>query len=145
MRGGINTYGYVHQNPLRYIDPKGLLAFLLPALPYIPPAAAAVAEVCAVAGAAAWAGYQGLKAWNDAYSAEDASDADDVVGSPDDKKLTPGEVDKLKGAGHDPYDLKPKKNGSKYVLFKDKNGHVIVKPKNGNGPGDPTGLNINNF
>lgn len=24
MRGGINTYGYVYQNPLKYVDPLGL-------------------------------------------------------------------------------------------------------------------------
>jgi hypothetical protein len=72
-------------------------------------------------------------------------DGSDVEGSPGDKKLTPGEIDKLKGKGVDPHDLKPKKGGSRYDLFKDKNGNIIVKPKKGNGPGDPTGLNINNF
>ena len=66
-------------------------------------------------------------------------------GSPDDKKLSNGEIDKLKDAGIDPHDLKPKKGGSKYDLFKDRNGNIIVKPKKGNGPGDPSGFNINNF
>lgn len=62
-----------------------------------------------------------------------------------DKKLSKGEIDKLKKGGVDPHDLKPKKEGSKYDLFKNKKGDIVVKPKDGTGVGDPTGLNINNF
>ncbi len=55
------------------------------------------------------------------------------------KKLTPGEIKKLQDAGKDPHDLKP---NSKYDLFKDKDGNVCVMPKDGSGPGDPTGINL---
>lgn len=57
------------------------------------------------------------------------------------KKLSPGEINDLIKAGYHPHDLKP---NSKFDLFKDDKGNVFVMPKNGSGPGDPTGININN-
>lgn len=60
-----------------------------------------------------------------------------------DKLLSEGEIRKLKDAGHDIHDLKGKKNSSKRDLYKDSKGNIYVKPKGGNGPGDPTGININ--
>lgn len=62
-----------------------------------------------------------------------------------DKKLSKGEIKKLQDNDIDPHDLKPKKEGSKYDLFKDKQGNIKVKPKDGSGPGEETGLNINDF
>jgi len=61
------------------------------------------------------------------------------------KSLSKGEIKKLKKARIDPHSLKPKKHGSRYVLFKDENGNISVFPKNGKGPGDPTGININDL
>lgn len=55
------------------------------------------------------------------------------------KKLSPGEIAKLKEKGIHPHDLKP---NSKYDLFKDKDGDIHVKPRDGSGPGDPTGINL---
>lgn len=40
------------------------------------------------------------------------------------------------------HDLKP---NSKYDLFKDANGNILVKPKKGNGTGEPTDHNINDL
>lgn len=56
------------------------------------------------------------------------------------KKLSEGEIKKLKAAGIDVHDLKP---NSKFDLFKDVKGNIVIKPKDGSGKGDPTGININ--
>ncbi|WP_428662916.1 polymorphic toxin type 33 domain-containing protein [Photobacterium swingsii] len=45
-------------------------------------------------------------------------------------------------AGVHPHNLKV---GSQQDCFKGRDGNITVKPKEGNGPGDPTGLNINDF
>jgi RHS repeat-associated protein len=62
-----------------------------------------------------------------------------------DKRLSKGEIKKLQKNDIDPHDLKPKYEGSKYDLFKDKDGNISVKPKDGSGPGEPTGININHL
>ena len=62
-----------------------------------------------------------------------------------DKKLTPGEIDKLKAEGIDVHELKWRKNAGRRDLFKDKQGNIIAKPKSGEGQGEPTGLNIKDF
>jgi hypothetical protein len=59
--------------------------------------------------------------------------------------LTPGEIERLQRAGYDPHDLKPRGAGGRFDLLKDPDGNILVKPKNGRGPGDPTGLNINDI
>jgi len=60
-----------------------------------------------------------------------------------DKKLSRGEAEKLKDAGHDPEALKKTGPRGRGDLYKDKKGNVYVKPKGGSGPGEPTGININ--
>jgi RHS repeat-associated protein len=67
-----------------------------------------------------------------------------ISGSNQDHKLTNGEIERLKKGGVDPHDLK-QENPSTKDLYKDQNGNIIVKPKGGNGPGEPTGLNINDY
>jgi hypothetical protein len=74
---------------------------------------------------------------------EDSS-SDDGDGA-DDKKLTPGEIKKLKEAGYDPEELKGGRRTGQWDLFKDKKGNITVKPKDGSGPGDPAGININDL
>jgi len=67
---------------------------------------------------------------------------DNVYFAEKDKKLSNGEISKLKKNGIDPHDLKPH---SDYDLYKDKKGNIFVKLKNGKGQGEPTGYNINDF
>ena len=47
------------------------------------------------------------------------------------------------------HDLKREVTGDKkvstYDLYKDKDGNIYVKPKNGRGQGEPTGLNVHDF
>ena len=56
-----------------------------------------------------------------------------------DKKLSDREAKKLPEHPHDLKDGDATKD-----LFKDKKGNVFVKPKNGTGFGEPTGINVNN-
>jgi RHS repeat-associated protein len=63
--------------------------------------------------------------------------------SKQDKPLTEGEIKKLKKGGVDPHELKDYSRGKD--LFKNERGDIIVKPKSGEGPGEPTGYNINDF
>ena len=60
-----------------------------------------------------------------------------------DQRLSKGEINGLKKGGEDPEALKEYNAG--LDLFKDKQGNIYIKPKNGQGPGEPTGLNINEF
>ena len=66
-----------------------------------------------------------------------------------DQQLSKGEAKKLDKGGENPEKIKQeivgKKNSGKYDLYKDKQGNIYVKPKGGQGPGEPTGLNIKNF
>jgi len=55
-----------------------------------------------------------------------------------DKKLTDGEIRKLDEAGVDVHDLKSGKKTDQFDLYKDKDGNIIVTPRGGNGPGEPT-------
>lgn len=59
-------------------------------------------------------------------------------------KLTPFEIRKLQDAKLDPHDLKPRKNASRYDLFKDEQGNVYVCLKAGctSMDGD-LGINLN--
>ncbi len=62
-----------------------------------------------------------------------------------DKRLSDGEIKALERGGVDVHDLKPKVSGSRYDLFKDAQGNVKVKLKDGSGPGDPTGINMTDY
>jgi Bacterial toxin 33 len=62
-----------------------------------------------------------------------------------DKELGKGEIKRLKEGDVDVHELKGGKNASKQDLFKDREGNIYVKPKGGRGPGEPTGLNVNDF
>jgi RHS repeat-associated protein len=66
-------------------------------------------------------------------------------GGAQDKKLSNGEIKKLEDNGFNVHELKGGKSASKYDLYKDDKGNILVKPKGGAGPGDPTGININDL
>jgi RHS repeat-associated protein len=61
------------------------------------------------------------------------------------KVLSKGEIKTLQKAGIDPHDIKPKKSGSQYDLYKDREGNIFVMRKGGKGEPDPTGLNIDDL
>ena len=60
-----------------------------------------------------------------------------------DKKLSPKEIKKLKEKGFDIEGLKGIKKTGGFSLYKDAQGNILIKPPGGIGPGEPTGLNIN--
>ncbi|HEV7672039.1 MAG TPA: polymorphic toxin type 33 domain-containing protein [Thermoanaerobaculia bacterium] len=62
-----------------------------------------------------------------------------------DRRLSKGEIKKLSDSGYDAEELKGGKRTGPRDLFIDSKGNVYVKPKNGSGPGEPTGLNLNNL
>lgn len=62
-----------------------------------------------------------------------------------DKLLTNNEISRLKQGGIDIHELKNgRKTGTK-DLYKDQSGNIYIKPKGGQGLGETTGLNINDF
>ena len=65
--------------------------------------------------------------------------------SAQDRLLSKGEIKKLQDAGYDVHDLKGGKRAAQYDLYKDTSGNIYVKPKGGAGPGEPTGININDL
>ncbi|MDY6807288.1 MAG: polymorphic toxin type 33 domain-containing protein [Cyanobacteriota bacterium] len=63
----------------------------------------------------------------------------------EDRRLSVGEIKKLQDAGYDIHDLKrdcPAGVPARCDLFKDRNGNIYVKPKNGRGAGEPVDINI---
>ncbi len=51
----------------------------------------------------------------------------------------------LERGGVDAEELKGGVRTGRLDLFKDKQGNIYIKPKNGKGPGEKIGLNINDF
>ena len=62
-----------------------------------------------------------------------------------DRKLSDGEAKRIKKSGEDIHQIKGRGKVAIYDLFKDRKGNIYVKPKSGAGPGEYTGLNINDF
>lgn len=115
---------HVLQDPINSIDPNGRLAIPL-LLPFLPVAIEAAVIVGSAIGTA-WGISELINYFNE-------------------RRLTPGEIDKLKEAGIDPHDLKKQLGKSKSDLFKRPNGDICVKPKDGSGPGEDIGFNINDL
>jgi hypothetical protein len=62
-----------------------------------------------------------------------------------DRQLSDGEIEALKEGGEDIHELKKGYGSSRSDLYKDREGNIYVKPKGGRGPGEATGLNINDY
>ncbi len=165
-----NLYAYCNNNPITYYDPDGRLILVVPWL--LNPAT--IAAITAAATAGAIATHNLVKSIDVDEVVEDVIEVDmvvvktglDILSSglsltstnlskmlkKDDaenpeqmKKLGKGEIKKLKDAGVDIHELKGGGKVSRGDLFKNKKGDIFVKPKSGKGPGDPTGININDF
>jgi len=148
---GPNLYRYSRNAPVRWVDPDGRN-----------PVAGAwaggtVGSLGGPAGTVAGAIIGGIlggialgltAVWlfkNDPIRSDDAVTDDDLGGRnpAQDKRLTPGEIRKLKESDIDPEELKGGRKTGSLDLFKDKDGNIYIKPKNGSGPGESTGININ--
>jgi hypothetical protein len=157
-----NLYAYCRNNPITYYDPDGRLIFVAPWL--LNPAT--IAAITAAATAGAIATHNLVKSIDIDKAIEGGVDIASQVAAPtagissevlksvkgDDtenprqmKKPGKGEIKKLKEGGVDIHKLKGKKKPAGRDLYKNKKGDIFVKPKSGKGPGDPTGLNINDF
>jgi len=138
--GGINLYGLCKNNSVNRIDPLGYQSNVI-GVPGMIASGFSAEDIALIAGISI-------------IAAQEAIDAANGKGKPrcepkkpkkdDCKWLTPGEIKKLKKAGYDPHDIKDGL-GAGYDLCKDKDGNIFIKPKDGSGPGDPTGINIKNL
>jgi len=75
----------------------------------------------------------------------DGADDGDERNPAQDKRLSPREIRRLQRGGEDPEEIKGGVRTGDRDLFKDRKGNIYVKPKDGSGPGEPAGLNINDF
>ncbi len=150
-------YAYALDDPVHLVDPSGETAAVACVIVEVP----IIGEITCGAGLLVTAGTAAAEAGNLFFP--DSTADDDVVGSPtisqsvsdsessrsggdgcpgsskQDKKLTRGEIERLKRAGHDPHDLKEHGNSD---LYKRPNGEIVEKPKPGRGQGEPVGVNI---
>ena len=117
----------------------------------VPCCSAPDTQVCAAGGVALCRLMGGCEI-PDGMMNEDASGDDGPQQCPSDdrnpsqdKKLKKGDIKKLQDNGIDPEELKGGVHTGQWDLFKDRKGNIYIKPKNGSGPGDPTGININDL
>jgi hypothetical protein len=134
-------------------DPTGQFLFLLPAAS---PAVAALGQA-AIALTGGLAVAVGIDTAINVYNESTSDGEDEGVNTPhssdpnpnrnpkQDRKLREGgdEIKKLIDSGEHPHDLKG--SDATKNLFKDRKGNIYVKPKNGIGFGEPTGVNINDL
>jgi RHS repeat-associated protein len=138
--GGLNLYQFVKNSPMNLFDPLGLQSNVI-SIPGMIASGWSARDIALVAGISVAA----AEAMIAAHIAKEAAKCKPKKPKKDECKwLTPKEIKKLKNAGHDPHKLK-EGLGAGFDLCKDKDGNIHIKPKDGSGPGDPTGININNL
>ena len=154
-----NRYAYANNNPYKYIDPDGETAVEIvltiaaaDAVTPEPTDLAAPLKILVYGGAFILANLVDsivdIAVLNEISSDDPSNNPHPADTNPDrnpkkDKKLSDKEAQGMKEQGDDPHELKD--YDSKKDLFKDKKGNVYIKPKKGNGFGEPTGINLNDY
>ncbi len=157
-----NRYALVNNNPYKYVDPDGEFSQLilcvtplsclgvltLSALTFIT-AKNALDNTAEIIGnnsgsisSGTFPGVLNESADDGDGDSNSEKDSDTSSNKGDLGKLTKGDIKKLKDNDIDPEELKGGKRTGKLDLFKDKKGNVIIKPKDGSGPGEETGINL---
>jgi RHS repeat-associated protein len=130
---GPNLHAYVGNRPIAWRDGDGRFGILIVLIPPIVEALA-TATVSTIGTFAAVAA--GEKLSDVLMSSSEAEDS-----GKQDNRLTPGEIKNMKDKGIDPEELKGGRKTGGLDLFKKPGGEIVIKPKDGSGPGEPTGYN----
>jgi RHS repeat-associated protein len=123
--GGLNLFGYANQDPINFMDAEGLSAGTQRLTP---------GDVMSGGGGGAMGNVTAEQVWNLLMAT--------LMNIFNDRALSPWEIEQLEKAGHDVHELKEDLGGGKSDLFKRPNGEICVKPKDGKGPGEDLGINL---
>jgi|GEM_PF-5149901 len=151
----LSGYSYAQNSPTVVQDPDGEAAQVLTACFFGPIACSGAVVLLAVVSVGVLANMKGDSVVKAEEAKPDSADPD-AHNPAQDKKLGPGEIDKLKkfleGSGETVEQLKEGTTGGipagKLDLYKTPKGDIVVKPKHnpGNrGPGEPTGINVDDL
>ena len=136
----LNRYPYAENNPVNFVDPFGETA-IAPSSPLLILLLLLLAATIAVTSPSICP-LPSLDLIR--RPVIHAASGEEGRNPAQDKKLSPGDLKKLKDAEINPERLKKELGaGQGSNLYKDKKGNIYVKPKGGQGPGEPTGININ--
>ena len=142
LAGGANLYGYTGANPVSFTDRDGQQALAAVGAGFA--ADLSIPEPTDFLPAK-WVGWGLALGSAVLYEMCVPDDLPPDISFNQDRRLSKGEIKKLKKGGEDPEQLKGGKRTGAMDLFKDGKGNISVKPRDGSGPGESTGLNINDF